>query len=494
MKLRLAFLLFIYFCSYANARIIGSAKIDYSNIDFLGKSDSVFWIAQDNGNTFGFNHKVCVASYDFNLNQKSSVILKLFPENDHFIFLKSNILITDEDVQYSNKIFSIRNIIFSNGKINEKKIEVFNINGWKEHFKLESESYDFFTRVSISGNKVLFVYRNNYKDEYANEIKIRILYSIDSLSEIRTLKIPYSYSKSKISNFVFDDSDGEKLFVLVTLFDTISLKRKKVSKTELMEYDLNTFESKINNLPFTSNYSSSKLLRVNGKTIIGLLTANEELSFLTGYRFILHGEKTDVDGSLDFIDSLSIKKNLLGAHDSYSLREMHLFKDAKIISILEKNYSTEGVSSSAPMTTIGPGGSMQMGGGGASVFSAGDIYVSEYNLYNKTGFTYKIEKQQSFESPLFISYLLLTNDQSANLVFNKKDLDRSSLFSPAYKISNYRVTDSIKEDTGIIFPDPEFNSCRLQTKSFIKLSDTAYIVAATLRKKNTYLIKLNLPD
>lgn len=527
-KSRIIGLIFFWMITCVHAQILSTWKMGDTFIDFLGKSDSLFWIAGSSGGAF--SHSVNIECYDFDLKLKKSISVRgANNENTQAVFLDSKILITNADIAHSNKIFSIQNVVLFNGENKVSAIEIFNINGWKEHVKLESESYDFFSRVSTTRKKILFVYENDFKKDYDNEIKVRVFYQNDSLSEIKSLKIPYSHELSKIENLVFYDSNGDKVIALVTIYDIASRKKRKVVRTELIEFDLKNLGQRTVNVPIKSDYYSCKLAFRNGKIIMGFLKKDFESSSITGLKFAIFKDSLITYEDINFHDSLSIKKRWSFAKpfsrtsygsmgiinwdgqrdleswtaDSYRFRGLELIGDEKILAIIEKNYGDAFSGSSAPLMPVGnpkPGtGALANGGvtGSSTVYIAEDILLTELDISNNYGFVQMIKKKQKFDSKVYLSYLLFMNSNKANLVFTDRDEDKEDLFTNFYKVNSYEISDSISQGSVYNFTNDFFKEnrkYRFQTKSFVKISDDTFVIAATIKGSETYLVKIKIMD
>src|SRR5688572_21748202 len=458
---------FVLINHFTTAQIVATKKSENTFINFLGKSDSLFWVAEDE----------YINSYDFDLNLKSSNKIQGGLDDDYTnaVFFNSRILIIEKDTKHSKKLFAIKKTIFWNGESNDSLIKIFHIDGWEEHFNLKSEGYKFYFRFSTTRHNLLFVYENDYKHDSDNVIKVRVLNKDDELSPIRLLRIPYDRKLTKISNLVFDDSNGEKVITLLTHYDVTSRNKRRAIRTELLEFDLISPGNRKVEMPVYSNYISSKAKYVNGKWVYCFLKSDSALTRITGLGFVTYDGSAEIMGDVQFGDSLSIKKNfwnyffnshdlnyLLGHIDTYTLREIQPISDNRILAIIEKDYSRVSISTS-------PDGA---GGVPNGVF-ANDILVSLFDVSKRSGLTYPIRKKQFFASKDFISYLLLTQNSKANLVFSDDD-PKADFTERHYKQNNYLINDSVVQASVSNFTNDFFTGNRLyrfQTKSFVMLND-----------------------
>ena len=496
--------------NYASGQVLSIQLTESPTIEFLGKTGSFFVTAETNKGKDSFDHSLNINTYENkNLNLIHSVEINSRDHNDESecFLIDSIVYITQADLAGKYKKLLLRNFEFSDKPAADEALEIFNFNQYTEKRNLSSENYSFHTKVSTSGKKLLFIYENDYLPELDNEVKVRVLYGRDSLSDIKTLKIPYGCDISRTRSFLFDDSEeGEVLYVLVSLYDPANKKNKKVIHTKLFKFNLNTSKENVTEIPVGSDYSSCKMEFSNGKLLIAFLKKNDEATMLTGLKFVLVHDTLEFLSDLNFNESLSTKwkfynkslnpnwGTLNSGRSIYKIRSLEMVEQSNIVAIVEANQRESILKSSTPSSAAM---SMPNFESGKSTFYAGDLLIAGVNITSDTQYLEAVKKNQEFERSTFLSYLLLDRGPKMQLLFSDKDEKKSDLVTSSYELNNYLISDTVVEGQVNDFTNDVLKNeskLRIQTGSYQKLSDNIFIIAATIKGNDSCLLKCKLND
>lgn len=500
--------LYLFFLTWncASAQILSYQQTESPSIDFLGKTGSLFITAESNRGKDSFSHSLNINAYDNDLHLQSSIHVKNNYQNDEsgYFLVDSLVYITLEESQNEKIKFLISTIVSPDGKIRDTPIEVFNIG---QRF---SSDYSFITKASTSGKKLLFVNEDYSRPKSNDQVKVRMLYGGDSLSEIKTLNFSLIGANWDTRSYVFDDSEDEIVYVLVSVFDNASKKKRAVTQTKLFEFNLRTSQERSIDIPVGSDYATGKLAFNNGKLLMAFLKRNKEESSLTGFKFAILDDTLSVLNDLNFDTPLSTKwkfynKDLnpkwwtsYSGRNTYKIQNLELLNQEKIVAFVEVN-NRENVSGGALM----PGNGMNnrapifIAGTGKVSYLAGDLLIAGADVSSGSQFLGIVKKNQNFERSTFVSYLLLRRENKIQLIFSDEDGSNSDPLSNYYKLNNYLISDSLAEGSVEDFTNNFFKQerkLRIQTKSSLKLNDDTFVIAATIKGKESYLLKFKIND
>ncbi len=508
--------IFILIDSSASSQILAIQETNSPSVDFLGKYGPNFVVSESNKGKESLSHSLTISTYDDDLKIVNSTDLKNIDYSDNqCILIDSAVYVTQMELEGQQRKYFIRNIVIPGGINKESGTEIFSMNAYKENFKLQSESYEFFFRISASGKRVLFLYENDFKEKYKNEVKFRTFYGGDSLSDIKILKIPYSCKLSQTRGYVYNDLNGEKVFILVSVFDKPSGRKKEVVRTILYEFNIETSHVREIDIPIDSDYGSCKITYCDGKLLLAFLTKDEDESAVTGFKFVVFDDSLLSLNALNLDTLLSTKWKfsyklstpttntwdlLKGSRDTYRIRSLDLLGQSKIIAVVEKN-NREVVSSGGGMP-MANGTGMGFGGGGGFgsgkvTYMADDLLVTGFDILSGQLFTKEIKKKQQFDRSTYISFLLFKKGMNAQLLFTDTDEGNTDVFTSYYKVNSYLIGDSVIKVSENNFTNDMFKAerkYRFQTKSTLKLNDDTYVIAATVKGKESYLLKIKLSD
>jgi hypothetical protein len=498
--------LFFLISNCASAQILSYQQTELPSIEFLGKKGSSFITAESNRGKDSFSHSLNINTYDNDLHLKSSTpIGNKFQNDESACFLiDSLVYITFKESQNEKTKYSISKIVFPGGKISDTPTEIFTISEWY------SSDNSFITKPSTSGKKLLFVNEDHSRPKSNIQVRVRILYGGDSLSGIKTLNIPFAGGISDARGFVFNDSKEEIIYAIVSVFDNTSKKKRAVIQTKLFEFNFRTSQEKSIDIPVGSDYSTCKLAFSNGKLVMAFLKRDKEESLLNGFKFALLDDTLSVLNDLNFNTPLSTKWKLYnkdlnpnwwtsyGGRNTYKIQNLELVNQEKILAVVEVN-NRENVTGGAIM----PGGGINFTapvvsiGGEKVYYTAGDLLIAGADISSGSQFLGIVKKNQNFERSTFVSYLLLKRENKMQLIFSDEDESNTDPLSNYYKLSNYTISDSVSKGVVDDFTNNFFKQerkFRIQTKSSLKLSDDTFVIAATIKGKESYLLKCKLND
>lgn len=494
--------------NYASGQVLSIQVTESPTIEFLGKTGIFLVTAETNKGKESFDHSLNINTYETNnLNLIHSVEINNRNHNDdsECFLIDSIVYITQADLEGKDKKFSYKNFVFSDKETGDDAIEIFNINQYKESRNLSSENYSFITKVSTSGKKLIFIYENDYIPKLQNEVKVRVLYGRDSLSDIKFLKIPFGCDLSRTRSFVFDDSgEGEVLNVLVSIYDNTNGKKRKIIHTKLFKFNLNSSEGNATEIPVGSDYSSCKMEFSKGKFLMAFLKKNNEATMLNGLKLVIVHDTVEFLSDLNFNEPLSTKwkfynkslnpnwGTLNSGRPIYKIRSLELIDQSKMVAIIEENQRDI----FRPSTPGSAAMSQPSFNNGKNIYYAGDLLITGVDIASNTQFLELVKKNQEFERSTFVSYLELDRGNKIQLVFSD-DENNSDLISNSYELNNYLISDTIVKGHVNDFTNNVLKSerkFRIQTRSYQKLSDDIFIIAATIRGNDSCLLKCKLND
>jgi hypothetical protein len=158
-------------------------------------------------------------------------------QSDYCFSLGTNIFFLDvEQSEMGYYDFKIKNRISETGADDDRRENIFHVSKAKEKKKLNSDSYSFKVYRGTGGSKAVLAYNNDYRDEYREGFRFRILDAVGKLSTEDTLILPYIDRACNISDVLYDD-ETNKLYLLCNIFSLTGADTRFYINSVIGEYD-----------------------------------------------------------------------------------------------------------------------------------------------------------------------------------------------------------------------------------------------------------------
>jgi|GEM_PF-6725220 len=192
-------------------------------------------------------------------------------KNTVFFHSRMLFLYSEYDNYKAEFAYEIKKQVLIDGSVLEDADTIFRIRTRDENNKLRNPSYGFDCIKSYTKNNLMFIYSNDYKNEYQEGFSFRIMDKDFHLSETKRIELPYSDPLCNISDVLFDDASG-KIFLLAKVFDVPDVKKRNVREHKLFSFDLD------GNLQ-----SSVDLQLASVKTALVKMKCNDTKIFVMGF-------------------------------------------------------------------------------------------------------------------------------------------------------------------------------------------------------------------
>jgi hypothetical protein len=477
-------------------------EVNYDISYLIGKSDSNFILLERKSSDKITEGDLMISSYTDGMKRlwtcdDNSLDHTCSTENI-FYFNNNVYLMSEKHNDYKQtQDFRIENIINSKG-INEKKsLPVFSINEWKESKKVRQPIYQFDRFLSTTTKHVLLTYSNDYKDSFNEGFEFRILNESNVLSERKQITLPYADPLCNIEGIVYDDSNGDIIYLLAKVFDVSSIKSRKVVKSEIYRYNLLDSSLTKKEIPMDNSAGDIRFFKANNHLYNGFLYTEPGSKLTSGIKILKIDEQLNVEATFfqpyiyNFKDSVYFTQH--GDSNPYNLVDLSVLDNNDLVAVSEKNnFSTSVTNGFIVFAALGGMAGMLAGALIMPIYSSGQQYesgsmlVSYFGQEPGSGYTEKIIKYQ--RDPIFqhVSHVFMESDSCAYLLFTKDSLRKNSSVADlaTYKIS---IDGCVEENlfvipAGISNPRPKSGSC-------ISFDKSNFIIAAADRRKN-YLMRL----
>ena len=422
----------------------------------LGKNDSSF-IVLYNMNPSRSDVRRKFETECFNFSFKSLWRSKQIKLPDNFseknaVYFQSRVLFlnSEYDSYKQEYAYEIRKQVLSNGTLNENADTVFRIGIHEENKKLRKQSYGFDCIASVSGNKLMFIYSNDYTDAYKEGFSFRTIDKDFKLSEIKKIELIYSDPLCNIADIIYDDS-ANRIYLLTKMFDIPDVKKRTVREYKLFSFDTNGNLITSVDLELTTTKLAVIKIKSNDDKIFVIGVTKSEYEKASGLVFKSINKKTfKIENSTSHLFSDSVShvvnhesrffKRINFAADNYDNTDF-VIDEKNIYWIAEYNTFGKNRLSAAALTgAIGAGVIMGIASGGVLIFvPAGQSkpkFLSCNLLFEKINFNgdfiseQVIQKKEENSLTGCISHLLLKNNSDCCIAFNydkeRENINRNS--------------------------------------------------------------------
>ena len=161
----------------------------------------------------------------------------------------------DKKDDYGLHTLNISTILTDSLKFKKGMRGIFKIKASQEGENIDKDDYTFNVIKSVSGNKALLTYTNDYKSGSPEKIRFRIIDENHNLSIEDTLVLPYEHKKCSILETIYDDIDSS-IYIIGNLFSSNRKKDKEFGRTFLVKYKISNYQfiSFIDPIPALNNF------------------------------------------------------------------------------------------------------------------------------------------------------------------------------------------------------------------------------------------------